>query len=194
MYFFSNAMALVIKLFFGFFIFALIVRFLMQLVRADYSNPVGSFIVKVTNPALKPLRRFIPGLWGIDLSSLVLVFAVQLLEITLVNLLPGRQLPALPNMLLLSLGEVADTVITIYFICVFVAVIASWIVQGGSYNPVLNLIYQIIEPLMRPIRRIIPPMSGLDLSPLIAIAILIFAKFLIAAPILYYADPLGTYR
>jgi len=194
MYFFSSAMALVIKLFFGFFIFALIVRFLMQLVRADYSNPVGSFIVKVTNPALKPLRRFIPGLWGIDLSSLVLVFAVQLLEITLVNLLPGRQLPALPNMLLLSVGEVADTVITIYFICVFVAVIASWIVQGGSYNPVLNLIYQIIEPLMRPIRRIIPPMSGLDLSPLIAIAILIFAKFLIAAPILYYADPLGTYR
>ena len=194
MYFFSSASALVIKLFFGFFIFALIIRFLMQLVRADYSNPVGSFIVKVTNPALKPLRRFIPGLWGIDLSSLVLVFAVQCLEIILVNLLPGRQLPDISNIVLLTVGEVADTVITIYFVCVFVVVIASWIIQSGSYNPILNLIYQIIDPLMRPIKRIIPPMSGLDLSPLVAIAVLIFAKFLIAAPILYYADPLGSYR
>ncbi len=193
MYFFSSATALVIKLFFGFFIFTLIVRFIMQLVRADYSNPVGSFIVKVTNPALKPLRRFIPGLWGIDLSSLVLVFVVQALEIILVNMLPGRKLPDISNIVLLTIGHVADTVITLYFISVFVVVIASWIIQG-SYNPVLNLIYQIIEPLMRPIRRIIPPMSGLDLSPLIAIAILIFAKFLIAEPILYYADPLGSYR
>ncbi|MFV1982731.1 MAG: YggT family protein [Thiohalomonadales bacterium] len=193
MYFFSSATALVIKLFFGFFIFTLIVRFIMQLVRADYSNPVGAFIVKVTNPALKPLRRFIPGLWGIDLSSLVLVFVVQALEIILVNLLPGRKLPDISNILLLTIGHVADTVITIYFISVFIVVIASWIIQG-SYNPVLNLIYQIIEPLMRPIRRIVPPMSGLDLSPLIAIAILIFAKFLIAEPILYYADPLGSYR
>ncbi len=193
MYFFSSAMALVIKLFFGFFIFALIVRFIMQLVRADYSNPIGTFIVKVTNPALKPLRRFIPGLWGIDLSSLVLVVAVQCLEIVLVNLLPGRQLPDISSLLLLTVGQLADTVITLYFICVFVVVIASWITQG-SYNPVLNLIQQLIEPLMRPIKRMIPPMSGLDLSPLVAIAILIFAKFLIAAPILFYADPLGTYR
>ncbi len=193
MYFFSSAMALVIKLFFGFFIFALIVRFIMQLVRADYSNPVGTFIVKVTNPALKPLRRFIPGLWGIDLSSLVLVVAVQCLEIILVNLLPGRQLPDISSLLLLTVGQLADTVITIYFICIFVVVIASWVTQG-SYNPVLNLIQQLIEPLMRPIKRMIPPMSGLDLSPLIAIALLIFAKFLIAAPILFYADPLGTYR
>jgi len=193
MYFFSSATALVIKLFIGFFIFALIIRFLMQLVRADYSNPVGSFIVKVTNPALKPLRRFIPGLFGIDLSSLILVFVLQGLEIILVNLLPGRQLPDISSILLLTLGEVADTVITIYFICIFVVVIASWIVQG-AYNPILNLIYQIIEPLMRPIKKYIPPMSGLDLSPLVAIAVLIFAKFLIAAPILYYADPLGSYR
>jgi len=194
MYFFSSATALVIKLFIGFFIFALIIRFIMQLVRADYNNPVGSFIVKVTNPALKPLRRFIPGLFGVDLSSLVLVFAMQCLEIILVNLLPGRQLPDIVSLLMLTVGEIADTVITIYFVCVFVVVIASWIVQGGSNNPVLNLIYQIIEPIMRPIRRIIPPMAGLDLSPLLAIAVLIFAKFLIAAPILYYADPLGTYR
>jgi len=193
MFFFSNATALVIKLFLGFFIFALIVRFLMQLVRADYSNPVGSFIVKVTNPALKPLRRFIPGLWGIDMSSVVLVIFVQCLEIILVNLLPGRQLPDVTTISLLTVGQLADTVITIYFICIFVVVIASWIVQG-SYNPILNLINQIIDPLMRPIRRLIPPMSGLDLSPLVAIAVLIFAKFLIAAPILYYADPLGTYR
>ena len=119
---------------------------------------------------------------------------VQSIEIILINLLPGRQLPDITSIILLTIGEVADTVITIYFICVFVVVIASWIIQGGSYNPVLNLIYQIIEPLMRPIRKMIPPMSGLDLSPLVAIAILIFAKFLIAAPILYYADPLGSYR
>ncbi len=193
MYFFSNATALVIKLFLGFFMFALIVRFLMQLVRADYNNPVSSFIVKVTNPALKPLRRFIPGLFGVDLSSIILVFIVQIIEIVLVNLLPGRQLPDLFSLLMLTIGQVADTVITIYFICIMVVIIASWIVQG-SYNPVLNLIYQLINPLMQPIRRIIPPMSGLDLSPLVAIAVLIFAKFLIAAPILFYADPLGSYR
>ncbi len=193
MYFFSSATALVIKLFLGFFMFALIVRFLMQLVRADYNNPVSSFIVKVTNPALKPLRRFIPGLFGVDLSSIILVFIVQIIEIVLVNLLPGRQLPDLFSLLMLTIGQVADTVITIYFICIMVVVIASWITQG-SYNPVLNLIYQLINPLMQPIRRIIPPMSGLDLSPLVAIAVLIFAKFLIAAPILFYADPLGTYR
>ncbi|VAX01382.1 Cell division integral membrane protein, YggT and half-length relatives [hydrothermal vent metagenome] len=193
MYFFSSATALVIKLFLGFFMFALIIRFLMQLVRADYNNPVSSFIVKVTNPALKPLRRFIPGLFGVDLSSLILVFVVQIIEIVLVNLLPGKQLPDLFSLLMLTVGQVADTVITIYFICIMVVVIASWIVQG-SYNPVLNLIYQLINPLMQPIRRLIPPMSGLDLSPLVAIAVLIFAKFLIAAPILFYADPLGSYR
>ncbi|GMR16204.1 MAG: YggT family protein [Gammaproteobacteria bacterium] len=193
MYFFSSATVLVIKLFFGFFLFTLIVRFLMQLVRADYTSPIAHFIVKITDPVLRPFRRVIPGIMGIDLASVVVILLVQLVELILINLLPGRQLPGISVLLLLTVGEVIASFITIYFICIFASVLASWIAQG-SYNPVLYLIHQIIEPLMGRIRRLIPPMSGLDISPLIAIAILIFAYFLIAAQILYIADPMHSYQ
>jgi YggT family protein len=160
----TQAGMLVINTLFGLYLLVVVLRFLLQLARADFYNPISQFIVKATNPPLIPLRKMIPGWGGIDIASLVLAFLVQAAAIVLILLLNEIQPPL--QVALWAVIGVLSLILKIYFWGLLITVIASWIAPS-SYNPVLILINQILEPAMKPIRKIMPDMGGLDISPII---------------------------
>ncbi|MEK9711156.1 MAG: YggT family protein [Thalassolituus sp.] len=157
-------------------------RFLLQLVRADFYNPISQMIVKFTNPMLIPLRRVIPGFGGLDIASLVLAFAVQYVIAVLVLLVAGAS--AIPFVALIGWSAVGllKLITGIYFWGMLIMVIASW-VAPNSYNPALILINQILEPVIRPIRNKMPDMGGLDLSPLVMILGIQLVEILLIYPL-----------
>ncbi|MBT5923049.1 MAG: YggT family protein [Cellvibrionales bacterium] len=148
-----------------------LLRLMMQLARADFYNPISQFIVKATDPLLKPLRRFIPGLWGIDIPSIVLALLVQIVGLVLMMLLKGTVSGSLMLFLLLGLFGVLNISLKIAFFAIIIVIVVSWIAPQ-SYNPAVSLLRQISDPLMAPFRRIIPPMGGLDFAPMLAMFVI----------------------
>lgn len=147
------------------YLLAVLLRFFLQLVRADFYNPVSQFVVKVTDPLLRPLRRVIPGFAGVDLAALLLALLVQGLAIALILSLAGAPLPNPLLILLWSLVGLLGLTIKIFFIALLLTIILSW-VAPMSHHPLADLLLQLTEPVMAPVRRIIPPIGGLDLSPI----------------------------
>lgn len=160
-----HAGMLIINTLVGLYLLIIVLRFLLQLVRADFYNPISQFIVKATNPLLVPLRKIIPGFGGVDLASIVLAIAIQAIAIILILLLSNFPLP-LPQILVWSVVGILSLILKVYFWGLLVTVIASWIAPN-SYNPALILINQILEPAMKPIRKMLPDMGGIDISPII---------------------------
>lgn len=148
-----------------------LLRFILQLVRADFYNPVSQFIVRATHPLVKPLRKIIPSVAGLDLASLVLAIVVQLVLMALTLMLMGYGLGDPLQLLVWSIVGVTALFLKVFFFALIISVILSWVAQG-SHNPTAMLINQICEPLLSPIRRILPSMGGLDLSPIVAFLIL----------------------
>ena len=148
------------------YLIAMLLRFLLQLVRADFYNPVSQFIVKVTNPLVIPLRRVLPSVAGIDTASLTLAVVLQIIGIAAIFLIRFGALPP-PGLLVLGglLGVVA-LLVQIYFFALLAMIILSWIAQGSN-NPAIYLLFQITEPVMAPFRKMLPPMGGLDFSPIL---------------------------
>lgn len=167
--FFTEAGVLIVEVVFGLYILAVLLRFLFQLVRADFYNPISQFLVALTNPLLKPLRRVIPGLFGIDIASLVLLLVLKCLEMSIVFWLGGYTLDLLP-LLLAAVVDLLRLTINVYFYAVLLRVILSWFMPYGMHhNPAGNLLASLTEPLMRPARRLIPAVGGLDLSPIVVL-------------------------
>lgn len=145
-----------------------LLRFILQLVRADFYNPLSQFAVKATKPLLNPLRKVIPGFGGLDLASLVLALLVQLLLMILTLLLMGYGFGALlPQLLVWAVIGVTALFVKIFFFALIASVILSW-VAPHSHNPGAQLVNQLCEPLLMPIRRILPNLGGLDISPIFA--------------------------
>lgn len=165
--YFTNPLEFVINTLFSLYVLALMLRFLLALVRADFYNPVSQFLVRITNPVLLPLRRLIPPVGGIDMASLVLILAVQMLGIALILLLRGGGI-GVQALVFISLAEVVDLSFKVFIYGIVIQAILSW-VNPGAYNPAVNLLHSLTEPVLRPARRLLPPISGLDLSPLLAI-------------------------
>ncbi|MEW6647495.1 MAG: YggT family protein [Pseudomonadota bacterium] len=149
------------------YILAVMLRFLFQLTRADFYNPLTQFIVKITSPALRPLRRIIPGWGGMDIAALVLMLLLQMLSVWLVFLLAGRPVDPL-NLLIVSVAQLVDLAFSVFIFAILIQAILSWITPG-TYNPVTSVLFSLTEPVLRRVRRVIPPVSGFDLSPLVAI-------------------------
>lgn len=177
----EHAGVFLIQTLFGLYILAIMLRFLLQWVRADFYNPVSQFLVKVTNPPLRPLRRFIPGFWGIDLAAVVLMLLLQMLELFLVGVVVGQSFRPL-GVLVMSAGELLSLAIYVFMVAIIIQIVLSWI-QPGAYNPVIGLINRLSEPLLAPARRLIPPISGLDLSPLAVLILLQLSLILLVSPI-----------
>ena len=177
----TNAGTFLIETLIGLVLMVVMLRFLLQLIRADFHNPVSQFIVKVTNPMVVPLRRFIPGVAGMDTSSLVVLFAIQYLELfLLVSMSGGNFFPL--GMAVLAIGKLVGLVITVFTFSILIQVVISW-VNPGVYNPVVGLLYQINEPVLGRARKIIPPIHGFDLSPIVAMIGLQLLSILLVAPI-----------
>jgi YggT family protein len=176
-----NPLEFILNTLFGLYILLLMVRFLLQWVRADFYNPISQFIVKVTNPPLRPLRRIIPGWGGIDFAAVVLMLVLQLLSLTLVLLMRGQGVPPV-TLLVWSLAELAALIINIYIGAILIQAVISWI-NPGTYNPVVTLLHSLTEPLLRPARRLLPPMSGFDFSPILVLIALNVLKMLVIPPL-----------
>ena len=156
-----------------FYMTLIVLRFLLQLARADFYNPISQFVVKVTNPPLRVVRKVIPGWGGIDGAAIVLAVLIQAITFTLVLLLynAGSALFNPAWLLSWSVLNVAGLIATLYFWAVIAVVVISWIAPGSSH-PAIQLVAQITEPVMRPVRKIMPSLGGLDLSPIIVFLIL----------------------
>lgn len=166
---------------FGLYLFAVMLRLLLQWARADFYNPISQFLVKVTNPPLRPLRRIIPGWGGIDFASIFLLIVLQMLEIFLANMVLGRAMP-LSGLFVTSVAELLNLLLNIFLIAILVQVVISW-VSPNTYNPATVLLHRLTEPVLAPARRIIPPISGIDLSPLVVLVVFQLIKFLLIAPL-----------
>ena len=172
-----TATVFLIQTVFGFYILAVMLRFLLQCVRADFYNPLVQFLVRITNPLLLPLRRFVPGYRGLDLASVVLAFALQLLEVLLVTALFGRSLD-IGSVLLVTVMELLKLLINIYLWGVIIQAVLSWI-NPDPRHPAARVLAQLTAPLLRPARRLLPPVSGVDLSPVLVVVALIFVSLLL---------------
>ncbi|WP_455366053.1 YggT family protein [Kaarinaea lacus] len=177
----TNAIEFLIHTLFGLYLVAIMLRVLLQLTRADFYNPVSQFLVKVTNPPLIPLRRVIPGFMGIDFAAIVLMLLIKIVEIFLIVLIKGASVNFL-GIVVVSFAELLRLLINVYFFTILIQVVLSW-VNPGSYNPAVSLLYSINEPLLSRARRLIPPISGFDLSPIVVIILLQLISILLVQPI-----------
>jgi len=148
-----------------------LLRFVLQLVRANFYNPLCQFAVKATQPLLKPLRRIIPSLFGLDMSSLVLAILVQLALMGLTLLLTYGTTGNFLQLLIWAIIGVTALFLKIFFFALIISVILSW-VAPGSHNPGAELVNQICEPALAPFRKILPNLGGLDISPILAFMVL----------------------
>lgn len=177
---FAEALNYIIQALGSFYLLIVLLRFILQLVRADFYNPLSQFVVRATQPLLKPLRRLIPGFAGLDFASLVLAVLVQLLLMVATLLLAGfNPVGYLLQLLVWSMIGVTSLFLKVFFFALIISVILSW-VAPGSYNPAAQLVNQICEPLLAPFRRLLPNLGGLDISPIFAfIAINLVDRFVI---------------
>ena len=177
---FAEALIYIVQTLGSLYLLIVLLRFILQLVRADFYNPLSQFTVKATQPLLKPLRRIIPGFGGLDLASLALAILVQLVLMVLVILIAGAN-PAAVGLQLLVWAVIAVTslFLKIFFFAMITTVTLSW-VPPGSYNSGGRRDNQICEPLLAPFRRLLPNLGGLDISPIFAfIALNLLDRFVI---------------
>ena len=181
----TNAGTFLIETLMGLVLLVVLLRLIFQMVRADFRNPVSQFVVKVTNPMLMPMRRIVPSVGSIDMASVVLLLLIQYVELFLITLINGAEF-SLMAILVLGIAKVLGLVITVFTFSILIQVILSW-VNPGAYNPMTSLLYSINEPILGRARRMIPPIQGFDLSPIVAMIGLQLLSMLLVAPISDFA-------
>ena len=179
----AQATIFLVELFFDIFILAFFLRYLFTIVRVDLTNPLSALIIKITNPFLKPLRRTIPGYLGVDWSSILVLVLAQAIEIILVTSIISGGVPALSGLIILTIAHLLRMILYIYLFIILIQVIISW-VNPNAYNPITAIMHQVSEPILKPIRRLVPSVGGLDFSPFIILVIINLLMMLIISPLM----------
>ena len=149
-------------------VFAFLLRFLLPVVRADFRNPLSQAVLSLTNWLVLPLRRILPPMGRVDTASLVALVAMQMLATFLLfRLRAGALIPFVP-LVIAGLTSLAISTIRLFQVLIFVYALLSFIAPG-TYSPVVGLLSSLCEPLLRPLRRVLPVIGGLDFSPLVAL-------------------------
>jgi YggT family protein len=146
----------------------LLLRLLMQLHRADFRNPLARAIVQLTNPVILPLRRVLPPMGKIDTATVVALVLCTVLKLWILSLVSLPVMPGAAQMLRFVLLDVVRLVLGTYLFSIVVNAILSF-VAPGNYSPAQSLLASVCDPVLNPLRRIVPPIGGLDFSPLWAI-------------------------
>ena len=163
----SGALIYLISTLTDLYVTAILLRLLLQWVRADFYNPLSQFLIKITNPILVPTRRLVPSIGKLDTASVVVMLLLELLQLVLINLI-GKTEYGFQFLLLFAVQKLLITFLLTYFVLIIARVIISWI-ANQSRHPLIPLIHQLTDPVLRPINKILPPMGGIDLSPLFAL-------------------------
>jgi YggT family protein len=172
---------------FAFVVGAFLLRLLFQLVRTEFRNPLVQALVRLTNPLILPLRRILPPVGRIDTASVVAVLLVQVSATALLTLLSGFGLPSPLQLLLRATIALLDTTLSLYVVAIIGYVLLSWVAPDG-YSPAGRALSDLVAPLLRPLRRALPMLGGLDLSPLVAILLLTVLQMVLndrIAPLLF---------
>jgi YggT family protein len=177
----TNPLIFLIQTLGGLYAFVAMLRFLLQLTKADFYNPISQFVVKVTSPVLMPLRRFIPGFRGMDISSLVLAWLVKTVVLFLVGILAGLGLASI-GAIIWSIPALVELVIDVFIYAIIIRVVLSW-VNPGSANPMAILIDRLTDPIMAPVQQRLPAIGGLDLSPIAVTIGLVLLQMLLIPPL-----------
>jgi YggT family protein len=156
---------------FGFFVFVLLVRFYMQLMRAPFRNPLGQFVTALTNWLVLPARRLIPGMFGLDLASFLLAWVIEAVLLFLLYLIKGGSAGAASGIVFgvffsLALLELARFSLYLLIGVILIQAVISWV---SPYAPLAPLFNALTAPFLRPFRRMVPPVGNVDLSPLFAL-------------------------
>ena len=165
----GSALAQIFNTIAGLYLLFVVARFLLQLAKADFYNPISQAVFRATDPVVRIFRSFIPGYRGIDFSSLILAFIVQFIAISVTILLYGGTIPSVGFIITWSFIGVLNFIILFYYYALIASIVMSFVMMfSGNMNPhpILLLVWQITEPIMAPFRRVIPPMGGLDFSPI----------------------------
>jgi YggT family protein len=186
----TDPIIFVIDTVFSLYILAVLLRFLLQWCGADFYNPISQFLVKVTHPPLKILRRFVPSIGKIDTSSLVLMLALQMLADFSISLLISGSMINIGALTLTAIAQLISLLLNIFVFTIFASAILSWI-NPGSFYSTASILTTLSNPLLNLIRRIIPDLGGIDLSPLVALVLLQLAKMLILPPLYQLANLLS---
>ena len=177
----QDALGMIVEVLLGLFLVLVILRFLFQLLRVDFRNPIANAIVKITNPPLRILRRFIPGLYGIDLASIVLILLIAFLKTFLLLAISGIQVNP-TGLLVYALAESLNVICWALLIAIFASAILSWIAPR-SHHPAARIINGISDPALQPFRRLMPNLGGLDLSPIFALLAINLVQRLVVNPL-----------
>jgi YggT family protein len=161
-------------------LFVVLARLLLQWARADFRNPLCQAVVRITNPLILPLRRVLPPVGKIDTASVVAVLLVAIVDVACIFALHGVGMPPPQLWIRPVLTEIARTLLWTYLYAIFLYTVLGLIAPGG-YSPLQSVLTTVCEPVLRPIRRLIPAVAGLDLSPLWAMIAIYAILILIRA-------------
>jgi YggT family protein len=179
--YFANAGQIVIQFVFGALISLIVLRVLLQWVRANFYNPICQFLYKATNPVLMPLRKVIPAWRNLDIAGIVLAWVVTAVKLVLLAATLGQTL-GVAGLAVLAVADLVDFVLLLYFVLILARVVIS-LVNADTYHPIVPLVVQLTEPLLKPIRRRLPNIAGLDFSPMVLLLVFMLARVLIAKPL-----------
>lgn len=166
----TQALYFILKTLTQLYLLLLILRFWLPMMRADFRNPVAQGVLRLTSPLIIPLRRFIPPIGRIDTSTVLVAFIIEYLLILLLLTLSNVKAGFVP-IALTSLIDLAVLSLNMFFFVILIKIIMSW-VAPHNYNPITAMLTTLSEPILRPFRRIVPPIGGLDISPIFAIVLL----------------------
>jgi YggT family protein len=180
----NNAATFLIQTVFGLYIMAVLLRTLLQWIRADARNPITQFLITITNPPLLPLQRLLPAIRGLSLGAVVLLLVLQGIEIGLMLALSGHG-GSVEGIAVMAVAELLQLVIQVYTFGLIIYVILSWLAVLGSMqpNPVSSLLEELLGPVLSPIRRMMPDLGGIDLSPIVLFIGLQLVAMLFVAPV-----------
>jgi YggT family protein len=174
---FVQAITFIIDAIARLYILVLLLRLVLPWVRADFRNPLAQAILRLTSPLVVPLRRIVPPIGRVDTATVLIAYVIQYLTLVVIILIHGRT-PQFAPVALLAIVELVILTVNLFVFAILIRVILSW-VAPGTYNPATAMITTLTEPVLRPFRRMLPSMGGLDLSPLFAMIILVALTILL---------------
>ncbi|ANB16740.1 YggT family protein [Dokdonella koreensis] len=182
MSYFADAGQILIRFIFGVLIALVVLRVLLQWVRANFYNPICQFLYKATNPVLMPLRRLIPAWRTIDIAGIALAWLLCAIKLALLFALAGIA-PAIAGLAVMALADLIGFVLLLYLGLILVRIILSFF-AGNTHHPIVPLVYQLTDPVLRPLQRALPAFGGIDFSPMIAWLLITLARVLLVQPLL----------
>ncbi|HEU4665922.1 MAG TPA: YggT family protein [Dokdonella sp.] len=187
--YFANAGQILVNFVFVTLVALAVFRVLLQLVRANFYNPVCQALYKLTNPVLIPLRRLVPNWRNLDIAALLVAWLLSAIKLVLLYAMFGQRL-GVPGLAVMALADLVELVLVLYVGLVFVRALTSFVSIERS-NPVVPLLFQLTEPLLRPIRRVVPAFGGFDFSPALAVLAIMLALALLVAPLVDFGQRLA---